>query len=271
MAEWRMAFRAGTNGYDLWPECRKLGVAIIQYSPLDDFDLTKFPIGEPKDRWAQLSGSAKTSLCRFIIEMKKGDTIYVKSGPMIVGKGIVDSPYIFDKANRVVHDGVPWQHQRRVKWLHDVPEVENPTNQNIVTVKPLSAADVKAIEVQYGSDKQSMARAATDADIEGLRYEIVTMTTKRSRRLRDKAFQMANGICLVCEYDYSKLLDGKGVRVLQVHHKRMLSKSEAETKTTLKDLVVVCANCHLLLHLDPKKVLSVAQLKKMLAASSDTD
>ncbi len=80
MAEWRMAFRAGTNGYDLWPECRRLGVAIIQYSPLDDIELTKFPIGEPKDQWAQLSGSAKTSMRRFIFEMKKGTRSMLRVG-----------------------------------------------------------------------------------------------------------------------------------------------------------------------------------------------
>lgn len=266
-----MAFRAGTNGYDLWPECRRSGIAIIQYSPLDDVDLTKFVTGEPQDRWAQLSGSAKTSLRRFITEMKKGDTIYVKSGPKIVGKGVVEGPYFFDKLNRVVHDGTPWQHQRRVKWQRYVAEVDNPTNQNIVTLKPLSASDVEAIESQYPGDTQGLARTATDADIEGMRYEIVTMTTKRSRRLRDKAFRIAGGICAVCERDYSKLLGGEGVRVLQVHHKRMLSKSEAETKTTLNDLAVVCANCHLLLHLNPKKAITIAQMRKMLAADRNIE
>jgi Predicted restriction endonuclease len=34
--------------------------------------------------------------------------------------------------------------------------------------------------------------------------------------------------------------------------------------TKLTDLVVVCANCHLLLHLDPLKAMRVAQLKDLL-------
>lgn len=267
MTAWRMAFRAGTNGYDLWPDCRRLGVAIIQYGPFDDVDLSQFPLGEPHEKWSQLAGTQQTSLRRFVGEMKKGDIIYVKSGPKIVGKGIVDSPYIFDSANRVVHDGEPWQHHRRVKWLRNIPEVDNPTNQNIVTVKPLSPTDVTAIENQYRNAGNATVRTATDSDIEGTRYEILMMTTKRSRRLRDKAFHNANGTCAVCDRDYSKLLDGRGIRVLQVHHKRMLSKSDAETKTTLNDLVVVCANCHLLLHLDPKKPLTVLQLRSMLASS----
>lgn len=263
MASWRMAFRAGTNGYDLWPECRKRGIAIIQYGPVNDLDLSQYPVGEPREVWKELAGPPQTSLRRFL-EMQVGDTLYVKSGPKIVGRGTVDSPYYFDHAGRVEHAGELWQHQRKVIWEKDVPEVDNPTTQNIVTVKPLTAADVRKIEGQYREKRNGDARTATDNDIEGLRYEIVTMTTKRSRRLRDTAFKLSNGICRVCERDYSKLLDGRGIRVLQVHHTRMLSRNEAEVRTTLKDLVVVCANCHLLLHLDPKKPLTVKRLKQLL-------
>ena len=265
MTAWRMAFRVGKNGYDLWPECRDRGLAIIQYDPMNDIDLSLQHVDELKDQWDMLQGTQRTSLKRFVYDMKPGDAIYVKCGPEIVCKGEIKSDYVFNSKNPVTHDGVAWQHQRKVSWVRGLPEVENPTNQNIVTVKPLMAADVSAIERQYSSKSKQAARYATDSDIEGIRYEIITMTASRSRRLRDKAFQRANGICAVCERDFTKLLSGKGIRVLQVHHKRMLSKTESETQTRLEDLVVVCANCHLLLHLDLKKPLTVPQLKRMLA------
>lgn len=264
-----MAFRAGTNGYDLWPECRDRDIAIIQYGPVNDLDLSKYPVGEPREVWKQLGRTPQTSLRRFVGEMQEGDTIYVKSGPKIVGRGTVASPYYFDSDGRIEHAGELWQHQRKVIWEKGIPEVENPTTQNIVTVKPLTAADVRQIEQQYREKKDGDVRTATDADIEGLRYEIVTMTTKRSRRLRDSAFKLSNGVCCVCERDYSKLLNGRGIRVLQVHHTRMLSRNEAEVRTTLKDLVVVCANCHLLLHLDAQKPLSVKRLKQLLIANDE--
>lgn len=266
MAAWRMAFRAGTNGYDLWPECRRLGIAIIEYGPLDDTDLSKYELGEPVHLWKQLAPTQQTSLRRFVGEMKPRDVIYVKSGPKIVGKGTIRGPYRFDGDGVVEHDGVFWRHQREVKWEITAPEVDNPTNQNIVTVKPLTDSDVQAIEIQYTRTAPAVSRPATDSDIEGLRYEIVTMTTRRSRRLRDAAFENANGVCAVCERDFSKLLRGRGVRVLQVHHTRMISKRNAESVTKLSDLVVVCANCHLLLHLDPKAPMTVSQLRKMLRA-----
>lgn len=271
MGSWRMAFRAGTNGFDLWPECRERGIAIIQYNPMNDIDLSEYPLGQPREAWKQLGGTSQTSLRRFVGEMQVGDTIYVKSGPKIVGRGTVSSPYLFERFNPVEHNGELWQHQRKVVWDSNVPEVDNTTSQNIVTVKPLSAVDVRHIERQYRSHQRDESRTATNSDIEGLRYEIVTMTTKRSRRIRDAAFKQANGVCAVCERDYSKLLGGRGIRVLQVHHNRMISRNDAEIRTTIKDLTVVCSNCHLLLHLNSQKPLTVNQLKRLLKTDSEAE
>lgn len=103
--------------------------------------------------------------------------------------------------------------------------------------------------------------------IEGLRTETVTYVRGRSRQLRDRALEDSKGACCVCDVDYSELLDGKGVRVLQVHHRKQLAASDAPRLTSLKDLAVVCANCHLLIHMDSKRALSVEELKQMLSAS----
>jgi hypothetical protein len=108
------------------------------------------------------------------------------------------------------------------------------------------------------------ARYADDADIEGTKTEVVRFTTKRSRRLRDLALRLANNICSVCDRDFSTVLDGRAIRVLQVHHRKQLASRDAPSLTKLSDLVVVCANCHLLIHLDPKHALSVQTLRNML-------
>ena len=262
MTAWRMAFRCGTNGFDLWPECRRIGMAVIQYDAVQDIDLSLYNRDDLPEDWADLGGPQKTSLRRFVFEMKPKEVVYVQSGPVISGKGIVDSNYYFDE-NVFRVNGHPWQHQRRIEWL-DVPEVENPTNQNILTVKPLAPEDVSAIESQYKSGDSPAPRSATESDIEGLRYEYIAMTSSRSRKLRDRAMEKANGVCVVCDTDFRTLLDGQGIRVLQVHHKKMMKDKQGPSETKINDLVVVCANCHLLIHLDPKKSLSVSKLRKML-------
>jgi hypothetical protein len=103
-------------------------------------------------------------------------------------------------------------------------------------------------------------------DLEGLKTETQVFRTKRSRKLRDAAFVAANGVCCVCDRDFSKQLGGRGKRVLQVHHRDQLSAREVPSLTKLSDLAVVCANCHLLLHLDPKNALKVEDLREMLRA-----
>ena len=90
--------------------------------------------------------------------------------------------------------------------------------------------------------------------------------TTRSRKLRDAAYKAAIGVCCVCDSEFSNVLGGRGVRVLQVHHCKQLSARKAPSVTKLSDLAVVCANCHLLLHLDSGKALSVSKLRAMLEA-----
>lgn len=109
-------------------------------------------------------------------------------------------------------------------------------------------------------------RCAEELDIEGTKTEIVLLRSKRSRKLRDKAFKAANGVCCVCDRDFTKVLGGRGVRVLQVHHRDQLSARVAPSVTKIGDLAVVCANCHLLLHLDSDKALGVQKLREMLRA-----
>jgi len=260
MAIWRMSFRAGTNGEELWPICYRNRVAVIEYTPVDDIDLSRLPAHEPNDVWRQLAPSQAASLKRFVYEMDIGDTIYVKQGPKIVGKGTVSSRYKFDRKNRIVGaDGTPWQHQRRVDWVPGFPEVNAKMGrQQVVTLVPLTDSDIEEIE------KACKRCFADDFAIEGTRMEIRALSSQRNRSLRDKAFRMSNGVCSVCGRDYSTLLDGRGVRVLQVHHLNQLASSVEPTITKLSQLAVVCANCHLLIHLDHKNAMTIEELRELL-------
>jgi hypothetical protein len=255
-----MAFRCGKNGYELWPDCYRLAVATIEYTPVDDIDLSAHSEGEPRSAWSQLAAPQQASLKRFVYEMDEGDIIYVKQGPKIVGKGEVDGPYRFDRKNRIRDpDGVPWQHQRRVNWTAGFPAVPVQIGQQqAMTLVPLTSDDIKQVE------QAAAACFADESDIEGTKTEVIQFKTKRSRKLRALAFKAARGVCSVCGRDYSKVLGGRGVRVLQVHHRAQLSARGKPSITKLDDLAVVCANCHLLLHLDPKNALKVEKLRKML-------
>lgn len=148
MPAWRMAFRCGKNGPEMWPHCHTLGVAIIEYTPVDDIDLSRYPAGEPRSAWSRLWPSQRASLRRLAYEMEPGDVIYVKQGPMIVGKGVVTGPYHFDRRNRIIDgDGVPWQHQRPVRWDPKFRPVRVRIGRpQVVTLVPLTTDDVRVVE-----------------------------------------------------------------------------------------------------------------------------
>jgi len=109
---------------------------------------------------------------------------------------------------------------------------------------------------------------ADPAVFEGVKTETVVYSRGRNRALRDRALELAKNICEACQIDFGKLLGGKGVRVLQVHHRKQLGSTDQPRLTRVKDLAVLCANCHALVHTDPKRALAVSVLGRMLSDSS---
>jgi hypothetical protein len=152
MAAWRMAFRDGKNGPELWPRCQELRIAAIEYGPIDDIDFSLYPDEEHlptavKEAWSRLESSQRASFRHFRWEMEEKDIIYVKQGPLIVGKGVV-GPYQFKKNGPIQgRNGEYWQHQRPVSWVLGFPEVRIQLgSQQIATVKRLTDKDVEGLE-----------------------------------------------------------------------------------------------------------------------------
>jgi len=97
----------------MWPECLRLGVAAIGYDPLFTTDLSNYPAGEPQQLWSKLKPTQKASLRRVAYDMKLGDVMYVKQGPMIVDRGTITGSYAFNSHFRLIDPyGNPWAHQR---------------------------------------------------------------------------------------------------------------------------------------------------------------
>jgi hypothetical protein len=120
---------------------------------------------------------------------------------------------------------------------------------------------LRQAEKQFRASKIELTGSA----IEGLATEIKMTRLGRSRPLRDSARTNADGVCAVCRRDFKSVLAGRGTCVLQVHHLKQLSSRDTPAVTRLKDLVVVCANCHMLLHfVDRGRPLSPSDLRARL-------
>ena len=109
--------------------------------------------------------------------------------------------------------------------------------------------------------------AAESAALEGLMTETVRYSRRRSGLLRAEALRRAGGVCAACGRQYSTYLDGLGERVLQVHHRRQLAATDVPRLTRSSDLAVLCANCHALVHSNPRRSLPVERLRTMIQAA----
>lgn len=98
--------------------------------------------------------------------------------------------------------------------------------------------------------------------IEGTKTE--STSKRRDPRLRRLALQRANGVCEGCDTDFFTFAGGLGRRCLVVHHTKQLRDTDEPRWTTSKELAVVCANCHMIIHADQRKALTLKQLRQKL-------
>ena len=132
-----------------------------------------------------------------------------------------------------------------------------------------AAALEKAWAEHVGESVSIPALARLDISAwEGEPIETSGYRPKRDRRLCDRALDNSRGVCSCCETDYSKILNGEGVRVLQVHHKKQFGYRDKPRLTKVSDLAVICANCHRLIHANLKQALPVEALRRRLKAGN---
>jgi hypothetical protein len=74
-------------------------------------------------------------------------------------------------------------------------------------------------------------------------------------------------LCEACRLDFEQAFGQIGTGCCEVHHTRPLSESMRERQTTLKDLVVLCSNCHRMIH-RTHPLWSVSKLRTYLSQRS---
>jgi hypothetical protein len=105
--------------------------------------------------------------------------------------------------------------------------------------------------------------------VEGIEREIKLIARSRSQKLRRLALERAKGLCEACGTDFGTLFGGMGLRVLQVHHKQQLALRSVPAVTSPEDLAVVCANCHAIIHSNPKAALPMDVVKGLWTSWKD--
>ena len=100
------------------------------------------------------------------------------------------------------------------------------------------------------------AEPSIDIDVHG--YEgtegktklLVHLSRERDRRLVNRKKRSSQSLaCEVCCFSFADAYGHLAAEYCEVHHLVPLAEAEAERKTSLNDLAVLCANCHRVVHL----------------------
>lgn len=69
--------------------------------------------------------------------------------------------------------------------------------------------------------------------------------------------------CDVCSMDFAQRYGERGEGFIEAHHTKPVASLNGKDKTNVRDIALVCSNCHRMLH-KGKKLLSVSELKALV-------
>ena len=103
---------------------------------------------------------------------------------------------------------------------------------------------------------------------EGNRAKALVNRHERNAQLRAAAIRIHGTTCQGCGFSFASVYGERGHNYIQVHHLRPISEYNGVREVDPRiDMVVVCANCHCMIHRKPQEPLTLEQLQRLVAAT----
>lgn len=105
-----------------------------------------------------------------------------------------------------------------------------------------------------------------ETGIEGAESQHWITRYERDPKLRAAAIKLHGAACMGCGFNFEKIYGSLGLGFIEVHHTKPISffggPSAIDPAT---DLVVLCSNCHSIVHRRRQSPLSLAELRKTIS------
>lgn len=111
---------------------------------------------------------------------------------------------------------------------------------------------------------KSDADTSTEARTEGGKRVFISIRRERDPKLRQLAIALHGLDCMACGFNFEKVYGPLGDGFIEVHHVTPLSEVGLSSTDAETDLVVLCANCHRMLHRKKGICLSLGELKRKI-------
>lgn len=123
-----------------------------------------------------------------------------------------------------------------------------------------NVADFNLLDYKY-----PQPRKREDKYPEGAEQIFIQTTQERNPRLRRDA-KIKYGInCMVCGFNFDKHYGKKiGKNYIEIHHTKPLVVAKIKRETNINDVIVICSNCHRIIHRKKGNLLNWKYLKKII-------
>jgi len=141
-------------------------------------------------------------------------------------------------------------------WYADKPESKVHVTRVIKLIKKGFLDELPDVD-RYLAGKEGNPRLITHLQRE---RDAKLVKEKKKQVLKETG----NLCCEVCGFDFKETYGKIGDGFCEAHHLKPLSKADGEVKTEIKDLAIVCSNCHRILH-KTNPMLKIEQLKRVIS------
>jgi len=112
-----------------------------------------------------------------------------------------------------------------------------------LTVQKISANDVKAVEKKVDDERKELDLIWAR---EGDTFKKEAQFYQRNRALIASIKETSDYTCKLCGFNFELAYGEIGHKYIVAHHLRLLASGPTTTK--IEDIVLVCANCHAMIH-----------------------
>lgn len=107
--------------------------------------------------------------------------------------------------------------------------------------------------------------------VDGIRKLTTHIRYERNPKNREAAIKLQGHKCKICGFDFDEVYGSELAReFIEVHHIRQVSEGEMVIDPA-KDLIVVCSNCHRMLHRKKSGNISIEDLRELPGVKSYRD
>lgn len=283
MNYWLMSLKWGTDGELFIDSCKRKGVIACGWWNINDGsagDLRKYKSYEDfLSKWRYVNNTTNKQLWDFFCEMNIDDIVYIRGDShkdkkaTIIGKCKITSDYRYDRNlfqsdNDWIGIKDKWDQYREVSWFENFMQIRNEKiHKRNLAIYRMNGEDVfyiKSIDKTFEELCTFDKKRESKSHNEGAVIEELFTRYERNPKNRKSAIDSQGLTCKVCGFNFFDTYGDLGDGFIEVHHIEQLSKIGKKLVDPEKDLIVLCSNCHRMLHRSKDNNLTWQELKEIV-------